>query len=222
MISFIFQVFCVSLWALDEYWYYSLVTLAMILIFEMTVSIQRYRGFQEMEQMLKDPYKVCVYRNNTWVDISSHHILPGDLIDVKKTFFNNNNNKGNDNLTDNSSNGGNNSNNKTFPCDAVLLNGSVLVNEAMLTGESDYKWKTPCDFTTSSNNATSSNHTLYAGTTITRCPKNNLNNSNSKIYNQYSSQILYFNFNNNFKIISLCKYPRCVIYLWVHLFYNQI
>ena len=176
---FIFQVFCVSLWALDEYWYYSLVTLAMILIFEMTVSIQRYRGFQEMEQMLKDPYKVCVYRNNTWVDISSHHILPGDLIDVKKTFFNNNNNKGNDNLTDNSSNGGNNSNNKTFPCDAVLLNGSVLVNEAMLTGESDYKWKTPCDFTTSSNNATSSNHTLYAGTTITRCPKNNLNNSNS-------------------------------------------
>ena len=61
---------------IDEYWYYSLVTLAMILIFEMTVSIQRYRGFQEMEEMLKDPYKVW-YRNNTWVDISSHHILPG-------------------------------------------------------------------------------------------------------------------------------------------------
>ena len=58
------------------------------------------------------------------------------------------------------------------------MNGSVLVNEAMLTGESDYKWKTPCDFTTSSINATSSNHTLYAGTTITRCPKQ-FNNSNS-------------------------------------------
>eukprot|EP00943_MAST-04B_sp_MAST-4B-sp1_P008865 g8865.t1 len=164
---FIFQVFCVSLWALDEYWYYSLVTLAMILIFEMTVSIQRYRGFQEMEQMLKDPYKVCVYRNNSWIEISSHHILPGDLIDVKKTFFNKNN-KSDDNVPTDDKN-----NSKTFPCDAILLNGSVLVNEAMLTGESDYKWKIPCDFATSNKIATSSTHTLYAGTTITRCPKSN-------------------------------------------------
>ena len=74
---FVFQVFCISLWALDEYWYYSLVTLAMILMFEMTVSIQRYRSFQEMEQMLKGPYSVCVYRNNAWVQVSSHHIVPG-------------------------------------------------------------------------------------------------------------------------------------------------
>ena len=92
----------------------------MILMFEMTVSIQRYRSFQEMEQMLKGPYSVCVYRNNAWVQVSSHHIVPGDLIDVGKTFLNN-------------------GTGKTFPCDAVLLNGSVLVNEAMLTGESDYK-----------------------------------------------------------------------------------
>ena len=52
--------------------------------------------------------------------------MPGDLIDVKSTFLD----------------GGTG---KTFPCDAVLLNGSVLVNEAMLTGESDYKWKTSCE-----------------------------------------------------------------------------
>ena len=141
---FVFQVFCISLWALDEYWYYSLVTLAMILVFEMTVSIQRYRSFQEMEQMLKGPYSVCVYRNNAWVQVSSHHLVPGDLIDVKSTFLD----------------GGAG---KTFPCDAVLLNGSVLVNEAMLTGESDYKWKTSSEANTDSKRA---NHMLYAGTTV--------------------------------------------------------
>jgi hypothetical protein len=58
------QVFCVLLWMLDSYFYYSLFTLFMLLTFESTVVGQRLRNLKELRSLQTPKQPVFVYR---WV-----------------------------------------------------------------------------------------------------------------------------------------------------------
>lgn len=110
---FIFQIFCVGLWCLDEYWYYSLFTLFMLVVFECTVVYQRLRTIGEFRGMNQKPYPVYVKREKKWIQIQSDELLPGDVVSIVRT-----------------------KEDQGVPCDLVIADGSCIVNEAMLSGES--------------------------------------------------------------------------------------
>lgn len=110
---FVFQIFCVALWCLDEYWYYSLFTAFMLIVFESTVVWQRQRTMTEFKGMSIKPYDIWVYRCGKWIEIQSDLLLPGDLVSVGRT-----------------------KEDSGVACDMILLSGTAIVNEAMLSGES--------------------------------------------------------------------------------------
>ncbi|KAK4112772.1 hypothetical protein N656DRAFT_708957 [Canariomyces notabilis] len=110
---FVFQVFCVGLWLLDEYWYYSLFTLFMLVMFESTVVWQRQRTLSEFRSMSIKPYDIYVFRLGKWTEIQSDKLLPGDLVSVSRT-----------------------KEDSGVACDMLLVEGTAIVNEAMLSGES--------------------------------------------------------------------------------------
>lgn len=110
---FVFQIFSVALWCMDEYWYYSIFTLFMLVSFECTTVFQRRSTMTEFQSMGIKPYDVYVHRNGKWSICSTVDLLPGDLVSVNRT-----------------------SEDAAIPCDMIIVDGSCIVNEAMLSGES--------------------------------------------------------------------------------------
>ena len=119
---FVFQVFCVGLWCLDEYWYYSLFTLFMLFMFESTMAKSRLRTLTELRRVRVDNQIVMVHRCGKWVKLSGTELLPGDVVSIGRSA-------------------GQNGEEKSVPADMLILAGSAIVNEAILTGESTPQWK---------------------------------------------------------------------------------
>ena len=81
----IFQVFCVVLWCLDKYWYYSLFTLFMLVMFECTVVQQRARTLTELFSMLIAPYPMQCYRKMS--KVQTDELLPEDIVSLGKCLY---------------------------------------------------------------------------------------------------------------------------------------
>lgn len=119
---FVFQVFCVGLWCLDEYWYYSLFTLFMLFLFESTMAKSRLKTLTELRRVRVDSQTLMVHRCGKWVKLSGTDLLPGDVVSIGRSS-------------------GQNGEDKSVPADMLILAGSAIVNEAILTGESTPQWK---------------------------------------------------------------------------------
>ncbi|KAH0456227.1 hypothetical protein IEQ34_014134 [Dendrobium chrysotoxum] len=146
---FVFQVFCVGLWCLDEYWYYSLFTLFMLFLFESTMVKSRLKTLTELRRVRVDGQTLMVYRCGKWVKLSGTDLLPGDVISIGRS-----NQNGDD---------------KSVPADMLLLAGSAIVNEAILTGESTPQWKTSIAGRGTEERLSirrDKNHILFGGTKI--------------------------------------------------------
>ena len=123
---FVFQVVCLVLWSLDDYWYYSLMTLVMLLVFEGMLCNQRLTSLQMLRAMRREDVVVHVYRDGSWTECMSNKLVPGDILSLASLQR-----RAHDRLSEK-----NDDRESVMPCDALLIRGQCVMNEAMLTGES--------------------------------------------------------------------------------------
>ncbi|KAG9509642.1 putative cation-transporting ATPase 13A5, partial [Fragariocoptes setiger] len=144
---YIFQVFSMAVWYIDDYFYYGTCIIIMSVLSLVSGVVQIRRNQEQLRDTVEsiDYVKVRRPSSGQYEEVESSQIVPGDVVMVP-TF------------------------DTVLQFDAILINGNVIVNESMLTGESVPITKTPI----SANNLHTHHydpkehgkHTLYCGTRI--------------------------------------------------------
>ena len=81
---FVFQLFCVGMWLLDEYVYYTLFTLATLFMLESTLVWQRLRQHASLRAMRPRPAPLMVFRDGVWNKLDAEMLVPGDIVSIRR------------------------------------------------------------------------------------------------------------------------------------------
>ncbi|KAK9330708.1 hypothetical protein V1520DRAFT_339783 [Lipomyces starkeyi] len=109
---YIFQLFSMILWALDEYYYYAACIFVISVISITNTLIETKSNMRRLREISRFVCNVRVLRDGFWVNIPSTSLVPGDVYEISDPSLG------------------------YFPCDSIQLTGDSIVNESMLTGES--------------------------------------------------------------------------------------
>uniref|UniRef100_A0A3P8SM40 ATPase cation transporting 13A2 n=1 Tax=Amphiprion percula TaxID=161767 RepID=A0A3P8SM40_AMPPE len=140
---YMFQVFSITLWMIDAYYYYAL-CIFIISVISITISLYETRKQSvTLRNMAQFVTNVTIRRNSGAEEcVSSVDLVPGDCVIIPQEGL-------------------------LLPCDAALLAGECLVNESMLTGESVPVLKTPLPAGEGKYSSdTERRHTLFCGTQL--------------------------------------------------------
>ena len=114
---YLFQLYSVILWYCTDYYYYASV-IVLLTILSLILSVHgTYKNLKQIQTISKYSCPVKVYRKSEndeyleGIEMDSKELVPGDLFEIPEDGF-------------------------ALPCDAIIIDGSVIINESMLTGES--------------------------------------------------------------------------------------
>ncbi|KAK3592581.1 hypothetical protein CHS0354_018848 [Potamilus streckersoni] len=145
---YVFQVFSITVWVTDEYFYYASCIFLISTISIIITIYQTRKNQRALRNTIQTSTVVSVCRENEeFEDVSSEDLVPGDVIEIPHTGC-------------------------ILQCDAVLISGNCIVNESMLTGESVPITKTPLTNTWNGNSEPMfsikehARHVLFCGTRV--------------------------------------------------------
>ncbi|GAA5825204.1 hypothetical protein JCM11251_006142 [Rhodosporidiobolus azoricus] len=152
---YIFQIFSIALWSVDDYYYYAFAIAVISIASIISTLLETRANVQRMREMSRFSCEVNILRDSEWILADSAELVPGDLVDLSEANLN------------------------TFPADLLLLSGDAIVNESMLTGESVPVSKVPIEPEAvplvsapgGEISADLSRHVVYNGTKVIRIRK---------------------------------------------------